>query len=136
LCAGCSFGFVAGPPANHAALASFSCSDSRAAPVTDTVIGALLGLAAVGMAGESDAQWQSDHPSGPAKSTEVAATATLAALATASAYYGYHVVNRCLYARRRAVERAEDRQLALPASWPPPPPAPASPAPAAPAATE
>lgn len=118
-CAGCSLGFVAGPPAEHPRVTSFTCSDSVIAPVLDSVVGGSLGLVVVSAAGMTDAEWAENNPD-LTRTEAVALYAPLAALAAVSAYYGYRTVHDCREARAQAAARVDARMQALPASWPPP----------------
>jgi hypothetical protein len=139
---GCSLGFVAGPPPEHAALPSFSCSDSKVAPVLDTVLGSLVGLAFLGAATSTDAMWEMQNGRLSSRTSDMAVFGAFAALEAASAYYGYTRVHACNEARQQALARVQTRLPGMQPIWPPaamtpppapqPPPAPrpASPAPA------
>jgi hypothetical protein len=133
LFAGCSLGFVAGPPAEHAALPSFSCSDSHVAPVLDTVLGSLVGLAVLGAVGSTDAMWEMNNSRMGSRTDFIAVFGPLAALEAASAYYGYTRVHACSEARQQALTRVQTRLPGMQPIWPPaamtPAPAPAPPAP-------
>jgi len=135
---GCSLGFVAGPPPEHAALPSFSCSDSKVAPVLDTVLGSLAGLVVLSAAGSTDAMWEMTNPGSSSRTSTIAAFAPLAALEAASAYYGYTRVHACNEARQQALARVQTRLPGMQPIWPPaamtPAPAPPAPRPAAPPA--
>jgi hypothetical protein len=48
---GCSFLFVKGPPAHHAQLQSFDCSESNALPVLDVIWAGLNGIGAASAGG-------------------------------------------------------------------------------------
>jgi hypothetical protein len=130
LFAGCSLGFVAGPPPEHAALPSFSCTDSRVAPVLDTVLGSLAGLAVLSAAGSTDAMWEMNNPGSSSRADAIAVFAPLLALEAASAYYGYTRVHACSEARQQALARVQSRLPGMQPVWPP---AAMTPAPAAPA---
>ena len=119
--AGCSFGFVAGPPPQHAQVASFTCSDSKLAPILDSVFAGLTATIAYGAASASDDQWAMDHTGFSSRITSAVVYGGFAALTGASAYYGYRTVNDCRDARRVAGERVEHAMRTLPATWPPPP---------------
>jgi hypothetical protein len=142
LFAGCSLGFVAGPPPEHAALPAFSCSDSRVAPVLDTVLGSLLGLAVLGAAGSTEAMWEMQNGRSGSRADFIAVFGPLAALEAASAYYGYTRVHACTEARQQALARVQTRLPGMQPIWPPaamtpapaPAPAPPSPPPGPPAA--
>ncbi|HEX3477307.1 MAG TPA: hypothetical protein VHT91_19930 [Kofleriaceae bacterium] len=131
LFAGCSLGFVAGPPPEHAALPSFSCSDSRVAPVLDTVLASLAGLTALSAAGSTDAMWEMNNNRLGSRADAIALFAPLAALEAASAYYGYTRVHACVEARQQALARVQTRLPGMQPIWPPAAmtPAPAPPAP-------
>jgi hypothetical protein len=130
LFAGCSLGFVAGPPPEHAALPSFSCSDSHVAPVLDTVLGSLAGLTVLSAAGSTDAMWEMNNNRLGSRTDAIAMFAPLAALEAASAYYGYTRVHACSEARQQALARVQTRLPGMQPVWPP---AAMTPAPAAPA---
>jgi hypothetical protein len=129
LFAGCSLGFVAGPPPEHAALPSFSCSDSRVAPVLDTVLGAVAALTVLSAAGSSDATWDMNNGSFGSRTDAIAVFGPLAALEAASAYYGYTRVHACSEARQQALARVQTRLPGLQPIWPPAAMAPAAPTP-------
>jgi hypothetical protein len=138
LFAGCSLGFVAGPPAEHAALPSFSCSDSHVAPVLDTVLGAIAGLTVASAVQSTDEMWDASNGRFGSRTDAIAVFAPLAVLEAASAYYGYTRVHACSEARQQALARVQTRLPGMQPIWPPaamPPaaaPAPAPPGPAAP----
>jgi hypothetical protein len=139
LWSGCSLGFVAGPPPEHAQVASFQCTDSKLAPILDSVFGGLFGLTFLAAASQSDEMWANDSNNSRLGSrTEVAVLyGSLAALEAASAYYGYITVRRCRAARREVEERVQSGLQRLPPNWPPGPPGaqpgpPPAPPPAAP----
>jgi len=119
--AGCSFGFVAGPPPQHAQVASFTCSDSKLAPILDSVFAGLTGIIFLNAASTTDAKWAMDSADLGSRSTAAVVYGAFAALTGASAYYGYHTVHVCGEARRLAGDRVQHALQALPASWPPPP---------------
>ena len=127
---GCSLGFVAGPPPEHAALPSFSCTDSRVAPILDTVLGSLAGLTVLSAVGSTDAMWEMNNRLG-SRTDAIATFAPLAALEAASAYYGYTRVHACSEARQQAQARVQTRLPGMQPIWPP---AAMTPAPAPPAA--
>lgn len=118
--AGCSFGFVAGPPPQHAQLASFTCSDSKLPPILDSVFAGLTVTTAWLAATSSDDRWAMDHTGLGSRVTAGVVYGGLAALTGASAYYGYRTVNDCREARRVAGDRVQHALQTLPASWPPP----------------
>ena len=127
--AGCSLGFVAGPPAEHPRVTSFTCSDSIVAPVIDSVLGGSFGLIVVSAVGMTDEKWAETNTD-LTRTEAIAVYAPVAALAAISAYYGYRTVRTCRQAREQAAARVEQRMQALPPSWPPsaaPAPAPAPP---------
>jgi hypothetical protein len=132
LFAGCSLGFVAGPPPEHAELPYFSCSDSNVAPVLDTVLGAVAGLTALTAAGSTDAMWEMNNSGVGSRTTAIAVFGPLAALGAASAYFGYTRVHACRDAKQQALERVQSRIPGLQPIWPPAatPPAGAPPTPA------
>ena len=141
---GCSLGFVAGPPPEHAALPSFSCTDSRVAPVLDTVLGGLAGLSVLSAVSSTDAMWEMNNNRLGSRTDAIAMFAPLLALEAASAYYGYTRVHACSQARQQALARVQTRLPGMqpigppaamtPAAAPPASPAPAPASPPAPGA--
>lgn len=119
--AGCSLGFVAGPPPQHAEVAAFTCSDSLLAPILDSVLGGLVGSTFLAAAGSTDEKWEMDSGSLGSRSDVIAIYGALAALEAASAFYGYRTVHACREARRVADDRVEHAMQTLPPRWPPPP---------------
>lgn len=130
--AGCSFGFVAGPPPQHAQVTAFTCSDSTLAPILDSVLAGLTGVVFLTAASSSDEKWAMDNANLGSRTTTAVVYGGFAALAGASAYYGYHTVHTCREARRLTGERVERAVQSLPATWPPAPPGAQVPAPAPP----
>lgn len=104
---GCSFVFVSGPPSNHAQLASFSCSESRVAPVLDTIMAVLQALNFVYAASIDDQQWDDNYDGDPpiGRGTVIPLYAAAALLATGSAYYGYKRTGDCRDAKAQAMMR-------------------------------
>jgi len=101
---GCSFLFVHGPPANHAELASFECSDSNAWPVVDAIWAGLNGLGAASAAGDD---------ANPDQGQIVAVGVTWLVVSGISAIYGFGKVAACHDAKRqRAFAPAEAPSLA------------------------
>jgi hypothetical protein len=130
---GCSFMFVSGPPPNHEQLPSFSCSESRAAPVVDTILAALQVLNLATAAGNTDEEWNNRFNGNPPISRDTAVPLYVATtvLTTVSAYYGYKNTGECRAAKEQAAARY--MQYAPPPYAPPGSPyAPASPSPYAP----
>jgi hypothetical protein len=99
---GCSWFLVSGPPQDHATLDSFSCTESRAAPMLDVVCGGLyLSLAVLN-------QLMSENINrGVAASFGIGFTA----VAGASAYTGFSRVSRC----RAALRELDARKTGVPA---------------------
>jgi hypothetical protein len=101
---GCSALFVHGPPANHAELASFECSDSNAWPVVDTIWAGLNGLGAASAAGDD---------ANPDQDQIVLVGVTWLVISGASAIYGFSKVAACHDARgQRVFAPAEAPSLA------------------------
>jgi hypothetical protein len=119
LFAGCSLGFVAGPPPEHAELPYFSCSDSHVAPVLDSVLGGVAGLTFLAAAGETDAMWEMNNGRLSSRTNAIAVFGPLAALEAASAYYGYTRVHACGEAKQQALARVQTRIPGLQPIWPP-----------------
>ena len=133
---GCSLGFVAGPPPQHAQLPAVACTDSLLAPILDSVYGGVAGLTFLTAVGTTDEKWAMDNARLGSRTDVAVLYGSLAALAGASALYGYYTVHACRVARRETSERVQDGMQRLPATWPPPvappgmpasPPAPAPP---------
>jgi len=94
---GCSFVFVRPPPDSPVAGGPPRCTESRAAPIADTVLaGAALALFAPSLGAALSCSPNCAENAGPALS--ILSGAVL--LATAgSAIYGFHETNRCAEAR-------------------------------------
>jgi len=138
---GCSFLFSEGPPANSADRAYFTCAESYAPPVVDTVFAGLMTLTAL-VAKRTDEMTEEEYQ------TAVAVWAGTAVLTGAAAIYGYSAVSRCRDAKtQHAMTAMRASRLpppygvapwgAPPPMWPPllpaprpaPPPQPATPPP-------
>jgi hypothetical protein len=122
---GCSFLFVHGPPPRYDEMAEFDCTESRAAPVVDTVLGVLQGLNLIVAAGETDQDWARIFNGNPPfeRSTAVPIYAIAAAVELGSAIYGYSVTGSC----RAAKAKVRDERGVDPGGrprWTPPPPVP------------
>jgi hypothetical protein len=115
---GCSFLFVNGPPADHAQVASFHCSESNAWPVVDMIWAGLNGLGAVSAAGDD---------TNPDQDQIVGVGLAWLAVSGISAIYGFSKVSQCNDAKRLRDERYYPERIAAPA----PAPAPVSAAPSA-----
>lgn len=116
---GCSALFVSGPPPNHHQLITFDCTETRVAPIIDTVIAGLELANFALAASETDAQWNSNFGSGNppisrGASIPLYAVSTLAL--GASAYFGYKTTSECREAKTELVERYGPRPM-----YPPPP---------------
>jgi hypothetical protein len=137
---GCSFLFSEGPPANSADRAYFTCAESHAPPIIDTVVAGLGTLTAV-LAKRTDQMTEEEYR------TAVAVWAGTAVLTGAAAIYGYSAVGRCREAKaQHAMAAMTASRLpapygiapwgAPPPMWPPllpaPPPAPTAPPPITP----
>ena len=134
--AGCSLGFVAGPPPEHPRLASFSCTDSNVAPIVDSVIAGLFGVTFLTAVGTTDEKWAMDNARLGSRTDAALLYGGLVVLEGASAAFGYYNVHACRAARQAARERVQGGLQRLPPTWPPPvaPPGmpPAAPPPPAP----
>ncbi|HEY0189522.1 MAG TPA: hypothetical protein VGC42_00275 [Kofleriaceae bacterium] len=93
---GCSFLFVSGPPADHANMASFDCSESNAVPVLDLLWAGLNGVGAAVSAGDD---------TNPDQGRNVAIGLSWLALSGAAAIYGFTQVSHCKAARHDREER-------------------------------
>jgi len=134
--AGCSFLFSEGPPTDLPVRATFTCGDSYAPPVVDTVVTGLLGLDALAQVATKNATVASSHDPETTRhdaNVAIGVTAAFTAITAAAAVYGYSSASGCRAAR-------EERDLALararllpspyglppfgvpPPMWPPPPP--------------
>jgi hypothetical protein len=129
---GCSFAFVKGPPANHEQLPYFDCTESRVAPVLDTIFAVLEGVNLVYAASATDQQWSDNFNGNPpiARDSAIPLYVLLAVLGAGGAYYGYSNTGECRYAKQQAMVRAaRPPYVPQPAGWPSPyPPAPFPPA--------
>ena len=137
----CSFAFVSGPPANHAELPYFNCTESRAVPVLDTLWTTLMVLDVIALGTQSDADWASTNGcvSGDANCPAIsrhgalALDAVLGIAGAAGMVYGYSKTSACRSARRDAALRIQQygTQPYGPQTWPPqqgaPAPAPTQP---------
>jgi hypothetical protein len=110
---GCSFLFVKGPPDNHAQMATFDCSESRAWPVFDTVWAALNGLGAVSAA-SGPPMPQQNQQQGADRDTVMAVGFTWLVVSGASAIFGYNQVGACNKAKRERDERYFGQGVASP----------------------
>jgi hypothetical protein len=123
LLSGCSFVFVSGPPPQHEQLPYFSCTESRVAPVLDTIFAVLQGANFILASSSTDEQWadnfNGDPPISRASSIPLYAVATL--LGIGGAYYGYTRTAACRDARAQAMGRT-NRNFGQPQTWPPPGP--------------
>lgn len=147
---GCSFLFVKGPPANHAEMASFDCSESNALPVLDLIWAGLNGIGAASAAGDDQIMNQEQI---------VGVGLAWVVVSGISAIYGFNKVGQCKNAREQREKRyqsyEEERRRApdsvpapvapgaarapgaiAPAPAPAPAPPPAAPAPPPAAAPE
>jgi hypothetical protein len=120
---GCSFAFVNGPPPHHEQIPAFDCTESRVAPVLDTVFAALQVLNFALAAGSTDQQWSDDFNGNPpiSRGAAVPLYAVLTAVATASAVYGYSKTGSCREALEAARNRARGTNVGPQAPGPPPP---------------
>jgi hypothetical protein len=121
---GCSFAFVSGPPPHHEELPAFDCTESRVAPVLDTVFAALQVANLALAASSTDQQWSDTFNGNPPinRGTAVPLYIALAAVGTFSAYYGYSRTGDCREALEAARNRAQGTVGPQP-PWQPPPPA-------------
>ncbi len=136
----CSFPLVHGPKAGGSPT---DCTDGRLVPILDTVFAGVMAIAAVGIAVQSDSEWQqsqcdsSDPMCTPAISQGEGALilAPLAILGAAGAYYGWTRTQAC----RDAKHATEVPPVAAPIVTDPapvavPPPTPPTPTPVDPMA--
>lgn len=123
---GCSFLFVKGPPANHAEVASFECSESNAWPVVDMIWAGLNGLGAASAAGDDE---------NPDQGQIVTVGVSWLVVSGISAIYGFSKVSACSDAKRLRDERYYPPRMAAPAPAPAPVSAGAAASGAAPAPT-
>jgi hypothetical protein len=93
---GCSALFVSGPPANHAQMATFECSESNAWPVIDAIWAGLNGIGAASAAGDD---------TNPNQAQIVAVGLSWLAVSGISAIYGFSKVSQCHDAKRQRDER-------------------------------
>jgi hypothetical protein len=142
---GCSFLFSEGAPQNHEALESFSCGESYAPPILDTVASGLLAIEAGVTATNKSSTIAMKAPVDQSSerhtlNVDIAVQAAFATIAAASAIYGYHAVGDCRGARDARLALVNRARLLPPPYgvppigepppvWPPLPPAPYAPAP-------
>jgi hypothetical protein len=123
---GCSFLFSEGPPADSARRPYFTCAESYAPPIVDTVIAGLTALAVAGAKQTPDETEQ-------AYEQRVGGTLGVAVVTGLAAIYGYAVVGSCRDAKEQhAAEAWRASRLPPPYGvgpegaprpvWPPPPP--------------
>jgi hypothetical protein len=110
---GCSFLFVKGPPDNHAKMATFDCSESRAWPVLDTIWAALNGLGAVSAASGSEMPRQNQQQ-GADRDTVMAVGFGWLVVSGAAAIFGYSQVSACNDAKHQRDERYFGQGVASP----------------------
>jgi len=120
---GCSFAFVSGPPPHHEELPAFDCTESRVAPVLDTVFAALQVANLAVAASSTDQQWSDTFNGNPPinRGTAVPLYIALAAVGSFSAYYGYSKTGDCRQALEAARNRAQGT-VGPQAPWQLPPP--------------
>jgi hypothetical protein len=145
----CSFAFVSGPPANHAELPYFTCTESRVVPVLDTLWTTLMALDVISFAATTDADWAkaNDCHAGDANCPVISRNgamvidAVLGVAGAAGMIYGYSKTSACRSAKAEAAARQQQLGPWNPQAWPPPqqgqpgtwpPPGHAAPAPQAP----
>jgi hypothetical protein len=96
---GCSWIIVRGPPENHAALDSFSCTESRIPPTMDVVWGsAYLGLSILNQAMSENIN----------RVVSAAFGIGITAVAGASAYSGFSKTSECRKAYRELERRRQE----------------------------
>jgi hypothetical protein len=86
---GCSFLFVGGPPANHAQMATFECTDSNAWPVVDTIWALLNGIGAVSAATSDQSAQNTQSAQGVSQDQIVAVGVGWLVISGISAISGY-----------------------------------------------
>jgi hypothetical protein len=134
---GCSILLSEGAPDNHRALESFSCGESYAPPIVDSVAAGLLGFEAIETASTKSATIaKTAADDQPAErhtlNVEIGLRAAFATIAAASAIYGYHAVGACREARDTRLALVRRASLLPPPYgvppvgeppplWPPPP---------------
>lgn len=122
---GCSLVFVSGPPSHHQELPYFTCTESRVAPVLDTVLAVLEGANSVYAAAVDDQKWADNYDGNPpfARSTAIPVYAVGALLAAGSAYYGFRNTGECreALAMRRRQHGGFGQQQWTPSPYAPPP---------------
>jgi hypothetical protein len=115
---GCSLLFVKGPPAEHAQMVTFECSDSKALPVLDTIWAGLNGLGAASAANDNQ---------NPDQGQIIAVGLAWLAVSGISAIYGFSKVSACSDAKQQRDERLSQGGFAAPAPTPVPAWSPAAP---------
>jgi hypothetical protein len=109
---GCSFLFVKGPPVDHAGLATFECSDSKAWPTFDLIWAALNGIGAASAA---------EDETNPDRGQIITVGLVWLAVSGVASVYGFSKVSECEQAKRARDDRY-GRGVAGPAPAPSPPP--------------
>jgi hypothetical protein len=126
---GCSWIFVNAPPNNHESLPYFDCTSSNAAPVLDTIWGALNAIGAISAAATPDEKWNY----ATSKSSTMIVGLLWTAVMIPSAIYGYSNVSKCNQAKERIMLRQYRSQEPSPLRKEPSPPNAEPPPPATPA---
>jgi hypothetical protein len=132
LLAGCSFAFVSGPPDHHEQLPYVSCTESRLAPILDSLFTALNVANSIFAISASDSTWHDtfcdsgDSGCSPAlgQTAAIPIYIGLAAIGAAGVYYGFSRTHECRVAKEEQMARAaQPTQPVEPAplpGWPPP----------------
>jgi hypothetical protein len=102
---GCSFAFVKGPPRGHEEMAEFTCTESRAIPIFETIWTGLFVVGGISALADQDEEqgWFEPTP-------EQVATVSLGISVPlgASAIVGFRRVNSCRAAVEELRQRAAD----------------------------
>jgi hypothetical protein len=124
---GCSFAFVSGPPDNYRQAPYFNCTESRVAPVLDTIWTGLMVLDVLSLGVTSDADYAKNFNCSPGETNCPAISrhgamtldAVLGIAGAAGMVYGYSKTAQCRSAKADAAARQQPYQP-MPGSWPPP----------------
>src|SRR4029079_18328000 len=94
----------------------FSCSESRVAPILDTIFAVLQGANFIFAASVSDERWAENYNGDPpiARSTAIRLYAVGALLGAGGAYYGFSRTAACRDAKEQAMLRAQRNNYGQP----------------------
>ena len=105
---GCGFIFTHGPPAQHAQLDYFSCTETNAGPIIDAIMAGLYGLGTIAIAADPDEYELTDSETTSAIIGGVFWTGLL----TGGAVVGFNKTSRCREAKAQLATRTRPQQPA------------------------